>query len=319
MAVLALGLLQAYISFTNSDLSDKTFSAYDPSQVSPQASLKSLLTSQGMYEFIVSLLSFNPADKAKDALSLDDSTNSKAPSGAPTLYKFTIIADSHKDYTNLAKALKQSKELGAKFIIGIGDLSDVGTLDELKKTKEQYDLSGLPYYMAAGDHDLWDSRDKTSDPMANFRDVFGNTYQSFSYGSTRLILINNADNYLGIDELQMKWIGDELRSLDESSKTIFVVADIPLYHPSSDHVMGKSNQKLKAQAEHLLSLFKKYGVDEVISADTHFFSRYKEPTTELSITTAGAVTSDRNPQPPRFALVDIYEDGGYNIQSIEVR
>lgn len=312
MAVLGLGLLQAY----------KSFSGYDPTTVSPQASLKNILTSEGAYEFIVSLLSFSPTgsfDKAKDALTTDRGGSSNTPSG-PVRFRFAVIADSHKDYSNLAKALKQAKDANAKIIVGMGDLSDVGTVEELKKTKEQFDLSGLPYYITPGDHDLWDPRDKNLPAAQNFMDTFGPPYQAFSYDSVRYILIYNSDNYLGLDELQLKWLEDELSKQEQNpSKLIFAIADLPIFHPSSDHVMGKTNEKLKNQADHLASIFKKHGVDEVFSADTHFFSQYKDPINDLNMTTVGAITSDRNPQTPRFVLVDIYEDGSYNIQSVEIK
>ncbi len=312
MTVLGLGLIQAY----------KSFSGYDPASLSPQAGLKNLLTSQGAYEFVVSLLTFSPAgslNMTKDALNPEESRSSKT-TDAPLKFSFAVIADSHKDYANLAKALKQAKASGAKFIIGMGDLSDVGTLEELKKTKEQYDLSALPYYITPGDHDLWDSRDKNLPAPQNFTDTFGSPYQAFSYDSIRYILIYNSDNYLGLDGLQLKWVEDELAKQEQNpSGNLFVITDIPIFHPSSDHVMGKSNEKLKNQADHLASIFKKHGVDEVFSADTHFFSRFKEPVNDLSMTTIGAVTSDRNAQTPRFVLVDIFQDGSYNIQSVEIK
>ncbi|KKQ14068.1 MAG: hypothetical protein US28_C0040G0009 [Candidatus Daviesbacteria bacterium GW2011_GWA1_36_8] len=77
--------------------------------------------------------------------------------------------------------------------------------------------------------------------------------------------------------------------------------------------MGKVTPKLKNQADHLIDIFKKGGVEEVFSADTHFYSRYQEPKSMLNMTTVGAVTSDRNPQTPRFAIVEVYTDGSYNV------
>jgi hypothetical protein len=313
MLILGIGLLQAY----------KAFSGYDPTSLSPAATLKSLLTSEGLYKFINDLLTFNPQAGLSGAKSvLEDGvtdTDTKRPQ-APVLYKFAIIADPHKDYEGLGRAISQAKENGAKFLIAMGDLSDVGTVDELRKTKEQYDLSGLPYYATLGDHDMWDSRDKKNDPNKNFQEVFGSPYQAFTYSNTRFILINNADNYLGVDALQLSWIEDELKKEEKNpSDLLFVIADIPLFHPSSDHVMGKVSDKLRAQAEHLNSIFARHGVDEVISADVHMYSEYIEPTNNLEMTTAGAVTSEKNPQSPRFLMVDVHQDGGYNIQDTEVK
>lgn len=311
--VLGIGLLQAY----------KSFSGYDPTSLSPKATLKSLLTSEGMYEFVTGLLSFDPKQGLSGAKSvLEEGTvtpESEKPQ-VPILYSFAVIADSHKDQANLAEAIAQAKTEGAKFLIAMGDMSDVGTTEELKATKEQYDLSGIPYYPTPGDHDMWDSRDKVNDPNKNFREVFGTTYQSFSYANTRFILINNADNYLGVDEMQMKWIEDDLKKQEtDPSDLLFVVADIPLFHPSSDHVMGKVSDKLRGQAEHMMSIFGRHGVDQVFSADVHMFSKYSEPTNNLEMVTSGAVTSEKNLQPPRFLMVDVFQDGSYNIKDTEIK
>ncbi len=314
MGIMAIGLLQAY----------KSFSGYDPLKLDSE-NLKSLLTSESAYQTLISLLTFDP----KDSLTgIGESVKGKGQiqneaniSDAAVVFKFAVLADSHKDIPSLERALSQAKSNGAEFVIMMGDLSDVGTLEELQATKSALDSSGLQYYVTPGDHDLWDSRDKDSDPPKNFVQVFGPAYQSFSYDMVRYILIYNSDNYLGLDGLQLKWIEDELNrpETEEASKLTFVFAPTPLYHPSSDHVMGKVTPKLTSQAEHLATLFKRAGVDLVFSADTHYYSKFTEPKNELDMLTVGAVTSERNPQAPRFALVEVLEDGNFNIVETEIQ
>jgi hypothetical protein len=308
IGIMGLGLLQAY----------KAFSGYDPMSLDSQG-LQKIFTSESAYDVVMGLLNFNPKDSLQTGLS-DASSQEETKSNVPSKFKFAVMADSHKDIPQLQKALAQAKESDVKFVIMMGDLSDVGTIDELMATKQALEASGLTYYTAAGDHDLWDSRDKESDPPKNFKQVFGETYQAFSYDNARFILIYNSDNYLGVDELELKWIDDELGRVSlEGFNPAFVFAPTPLYHPSSDHVMGKVTPKLVSQAEHLVTNFKKAGIDLVFSADTHFYSRFTEPKNELDMITVGAVTSERNPQAPRFALVDILEDGSYNIEEVQVK
>lgn len=310
IAIMGLGLLQAY----------KAFSGYDPMKLDTQ-SLQGLFASGSPSEILSKLLSMNPADLVGEGSSPEISGSSgKAKSNAPVVFKFAVLADSHKDTLSLERALNQARDSGVKFVIVMGDLSDIGTLEELESTKRVLDSSGLTYYAAAGDHDLWDSRDKESDPPKNFSQVFGKTYQSISYDNVRLLLIYNSDNYLGLDGVQLAWIEDELnRSQADGPKLIFVFAPTPLYHPSSDHVMGKVTPKLVSQAEHLATAFKKSGVDLVFSADTHFFSRFTEPRNGLDMVTVGALTSEKNPQAPRFALVEVLEDGNYNVLETEIK
>ncbi len=315
---MGLGLLLAF----------RNFSGVNPLNLSPQQLFKSFVSADSAYELLTSLLTFSPTDslsKAKNALSgTPGENNGDTPSGktlAPLAFSFAIIADPHKDMNNLNKALEQAKSNQARFIVGIGDLSDVGTDDELRNSKEQFDLAGLPYYVTPGDHDLWDSRDKGNPPDTNFKETFGVPYQSFAYDKVRVVLVYNSDNYEGLDDLQLKWLDEELKRVyaDEEAKLIFVALATPLYHPSSDHVMGKVTPNLKNQASHLIDLFKKNGVDEVFAADTHYFTRYTEPTMNLKMTTSGAVTSDRNPQSPRFVMVDVFEDGTYDVKETPVQ
>lgn len=311
IAILGVGLLQAY----------KTFSGYDPMKLDAD-SLKGILTSDSSYSLVMNLLTFGPKDSVPglDGQSEDSGGSTDAKSNSPVQFKFAVMADSHKDLVFLEKALKQARESGVKFAVVMGDLSDIGTIEELTATKQVLDDSGLTYYGAAGDHDLWDSRDKESDSPKNFTEVFGKTYQSFSYQNARFILIYNSDNYAGVDSLQLNWIENELsRAAQEAPKQIFVFAPTPLYHPSSDHVMGKVTPKLTEQAEHLITTFKKAGVDLIFSADTHFYSRYTEPKNDMDMLTVGAVTSERNAQAPRFATVEILEDGNYNVLETEIR
>lgn len=314
MIVMAVGLLQAY----------KSFSGYDPLKLDSE-SFKSLLTSESAYQTLISLLTFDPKQSltgiGENVRGKGQSEGEVYISDVPVLFKFAVLADSHKDIASLERALNQAKSSGVQFVVMMGDLSDVGTLEELEATKAVLDKSGLQYYVTPGDHDLWDSRDKDSDPPKNFVQVFGPAYQSFSYGNARYILIYNSDNYLGLDGVQLKWIEDELSrpEREEAPKLTFVFAPTPLYHPSSDHVMGKVTPKLTSQAEHLATTFKRGGVDLVFSADTHFYSKFTEPKNELDMITVGAVTSERNPQAPRLALVEILEDGNFNIVETEIQ
>lgn len=316
--MICLLLLGGYLAF-------KQFSGYDPLKLDPKGVLQQLLTSEGAVNLITGLLSANPPtslDEVKGILGDEQNSagSTEQPSNAPVLFKYAIIADSHKDTDNLRKAINQAKAEGAEFIVGMGDFSDVGTMEELQATKSVFNGGGLPFYLTPGDHDLWDSRDKKNPAEQNFSSVFGTPYQSFSFKGARFIIVFNSDNYVGLDSVQLKWVEDEVRrNEEEKPKVTFAFASTPFYHPSSDHVMGKETPKLKNQAEHLTSIMQKGGVDEVFFADTHFATRYVEPKNNLKMMTVGAVTSIKNPQAPRFVMVDVRDDGSYNIREVEVK
>lgn len=324
ITILGLGVLQAL----------KGFSGIDPLKISPQSLGKNILSSDSAYNFLTGLLTFSPKNlgsvlpsqkKGTVSSGVEDNSSSVEPTPKPTprpqlLFSFALLADSHTDIPDLQKAVSQINETNPNFVIGLGDYSDVGTVDELRNTKKQFDLLKEPYYILPGDHDLWDSLNKGLKAGANFNAVFGQSYQAFTYQNIGFLLIDDSNNYDGIDKAQAEWINSELQMLKgQHLKDIFVFTHIPLYHPSSDHVVGKADPDLVKQADYFIDLFKKQGVSEVIAGDIHFFSQYTEPKTGLKMTTIGAVTSDRNLELPRFATVDVYSDGSYNIKDTQIK
>lgn len=301
----------------------KDFTGFDPSKLNAESSLKSLIGSDKAYLFLSQALSFNPnlgLEKIKDLVSGKTPSSTSLPekqnkASGKKLFSFGVVSDSHNDNASLAKALKQIKDYQGSFVIGLGDYSDVGTIDELSNAKREFDGVGLSFYSTAGDHDLWESRAKKLNPTEQYQQIFGFTNSSFTHENAKIIIIYNSDNYLGLDGVEFSWLESELkRGKEEGNKPMFVFAGIPIFHPSSDHVMGKGEVSLKSQASKLLELFKTYGVSEVVAGDTHFFSRYVEPSTSIKMITVGAVTSSRNLQAPRYVLIDVYDDGGYNIE-----
>lgn len=306
--VLLLGAYTAY----------KHFSGLDPLKIDPQAIfnngqqvLSSLNISYGIEKKILGRQSGRPvlSEAAKSA-------------NSNLALRFLLVADSHNDNTNLGKAISQSRHKypDLKFIIGLGDYTEVGTIEELKNAKKEFDTSTLRYFLIPGDHDLWDCRNRSLPPTACFSQVFGPPYQSFEFGNFKFLLLDNSDNYTGFDSKQTAWIATELeKSQTSKTKGLFVFMHEPLYHPSSDHVMGWVEKSLKSQATGLIFQLKDAGVIKVFAGDIHFFSEYSEPKTSIPMVTIGAVTIDRNPQAPRFAVVSAFDDGSTKVEDIEIK
>ncbi|HLD11777.1 MAG TPA: hypothetical protein VJB91_02640, partial [Patescibacteria group bacterium] len=63
----------------------------------------------------------------------------------------------------------------------------------------------------------------------------------------------------------------------------------------------------------LLSLLSQKQVDEVFAGDIHFFARFPKADGSVTMTTIGAVTTERNPQTPRYVLVDVFDDYSYQV------
>lgn len=313
------------------------FSGVNPLNIDPKNALISVAWSNQSASFIKVLLNARLPENIdevkaiiKDPASIgtilkptglvDDLDLQTAPMTVPQnkVLTFAIVADSHNDNANLKKALSQAKAKGVKFVIGVGDYTQVGSVDELTAAKQVFDSQDLPYYLTSGDHDFWAAIDRNLNPSIYFTSVFGSPYQSFSDSNIRFIIVNNADNYNGVDQVQEDWLLDEIKRVSEASpRQLFVFLHEPLAHPSSDHFMGKISNNVRDQALKLSQLFKETSVGEVFAGDSHFFTRYTGPN-GLKMTTVGAITESRNAQTPRYVVVDVYEDGSYNVIDTEV-
>lgn len=307
----------------------KHFSGFDPLKLDPQAIVSELIKAKTPQQVLTVLSSIKVPDQIAKLNPQKDNNSSKEPAetkpqSKPTgkvAFKFLLFADSHNDNSNLRKVLSQAKGSfpEIQFIIGLGDYTEVGTIEELKQAKSELDLSSLRYFLIPGDHDLWDARDKQNIPNSYFKQLFGPTYQSFTYNNFRFILLYNSDNYAGMDQDQFKWLDLELEKAKQDSSKILVFVHEPLYHPSSDHVMGRVEKELKNQAKDLIHRLKEANVKKIFAGDIHYFSEYEEPETNLSMITIGAVVTSRNPQSPRFAVISVYEDGEVGVEDIEIR
>jgi len=102
------------------------------------------------------------------------------------------------------------------------------------------------------------------------------------------------------------------------AKGVFVFLHEPLYHPSSTHTMGWVEKNLKSQAGGLMFQLKDAGAAKVFAGDIHYFSQYSEPKTDIPMATIGAVSSLRNPQLPRFAVVSVFDDGETRVEDVEI-
>lgn len=327
--ILLFGIYSAY----------KHFSGLDPLKLDPQAIASELLAGKVPQQFTDILSSTKITKKVSDQINQkvlggqkskeipsEDAKNgtdsAEESSSSDLAFRFLLVADSHSDNANLNKAIIQAKANypDLKFIIGLGDYTQVGTIAELKNVKKEFDASSLRYFLIPGDHDLWDCRNRKVRAISCFEQVFGPSYQTFTFNNFKFLLLDNSDDYLGVGETESKWIESELgKSKEEGDKGILVFLHEPLFHPSSDHVMGKVEKGLKQQARDLMFQFKDAGVKRVFAGDTHLSSEYNESVTGLSMATIGAVSIERNPQAPRFAVVSVFGDGSTKVEDVEIR
>src|SRR3990167_8750591 len=106
-----------------------------------------------------------------------------------TILRFALVADSEDDNDLLTKALNQAKGSGVNFVIGLGDWTSIGTVEQLSLAKKVFVQSGLIYYLTAGDHDLWDSRNRGEEALTNYKQVFGEPTREFDANGIQFMIV----------------------------------------------------------------------------------------------------------------------------------
>jgi len=254
------------------------------------------------------------------------------------ILRVALVADSHNENELLAKALSQAGGKGVNFVIGLGDYTNVGTVEELRQAREVFDRSKLEYLVTVGDHDLWDSRNRGEDPLTNFREVFDDSTRVLEREGIQFVILDNSDIYSGIDSESWKLLNDSLSGYigqdGQTSENVkcqmsnvkcaqprlrFVFAQKTPFHPESKHVMGKDSEEVSRQARKLIDLLEEKKVDGFFSGDLHFFAEFKSPAQIVKMTTVGAVAAERNFQGPRFAMLTVFDDYSWEVEDIEIR
>ena len=232
------------------------------------------------------------------------------------ILRFALISDSQGENDLLKKALTQAEGKGINFVIGLGDWSTVGTQEQLSVVKQVFDSSKLEYYVTAGDHDLWDSRNRGEDALSNFNQTFGPAQHLIEKNGIQIVILDNSDIYKGIPSNSWELL---FESLKKDVKLRFVMAHKTPFHPDSAHIMGQDAKNVKAQAENLLAILEEGQISGFFSGDMHFFAQFKTPKQAVKITTIGAVSSQKNFQGPRFGIVTVYDDYSWKTEDVEIR
>ena len=126
-----------------------------------------------------------------------------------------------------------------------------------------------------------------------------------TFDDVSLIIYANGGGNDSTDS-QLDWLRNTLYDASEAgTQSIFLFTAKPFINPYFD-------QKADIRGKDALNILKGYPVKEVISGNTHIFSRYIDDATGMTITTVGASGSYKNPL-PQFIVLDIYSTGDHDI------
>ena len=238
------------------------------------------------------------------------------PKSKDVKLKIAIIADTESDIRNLTLALEKAKKNNVNFVIHLGDLSQLGVLEDLDNIKLALDQSGLEYYATPGDRDLWAYLYGKYQDVNGFKEVFGDSYRFIQKDEIGFLIINNADEFAGIDNSQWEFIENNLPN------TTFVFLHNPVEFDDSvllSHKgMGQYDEGVEEQRIKLLNMIKDSNVKAVFAGDQHRFTEFKDSYKDLYYYIVGSTNSERNLEYPSFAILTIYDDGDYFVKKIEI-
>lgn len=153
-----------------------------------------------------------------------------APEKDSSSFRFVHMTDIHLDSANVAAFEQAVDEIGAMspaFVVTTGDLVNEG--DKVTISKAQADQwfgaykntmadLGVPFYTAAGNHDMADLLSEQTKAGASkdaFRNHFGPTYYSFDWGDYHCIVLDSNDMKSGsqvyqVSTQQVNWLQKDL-------------------------------------------------------------------------------------------------------------
>ena len=153
--------------------------------------------------------------------------------------KFTLahISDTHlgvelervPTQSLLSTDLKEIEDKGRPdLIVCTGDLTELGTLQELNLLKKTISETRIPFIPVWGGHDSADENSKivgNQTVTKNFEKVFGPVYFSFDWGGRHFIVYATEDEYFSDEDIQRKdrWLISDLSKKSKTQETVLLI------------------------------------------------------------------------------------------------
>jgi predicted phosphodiesterase len=181
-----------------------------------------------------------------------------------TSFSFIVISDTHvyNGVSSTVDALRAKIIPSDKFILHCGDVAQCGYMEDYQAFCNYMNQTGLPYYTAIGNHDLY------FNGWNNYKQIMGRSCYSFSTGSIRIISMDSANGTIG--KKQQEWLENVLRSKTEPLCMVFThfqffSAEFPQVQQFGD----------LEELYYLMGLFEKYRISYVFMGHSHLYN-YKK-------------------------------------------
>ncbi|MDE2832457.1 MAG: metallophosphoesterase [Gemmatimonadota bacterium] len=217
----------------------------------------------------------------------------------PAQFEYVVIADTHymidvgdrplefesrRVQTQRAGiALQQVSDIGADFVIHMGDLVQEypGTPDfkrAMFEARDQIRACNISPHYVAGNHDIGDKTDPTmpthaatAESLAFFHELFGPSWYSFDRDDCHFIVLNSQILNSKIPEAddQWKWFESDLEK--HKNQRLFLFFHLPLYlGDKNEPGLGHYDNISPPDRDRLLALIEKYGIERLFAAHVHY-------------------------------------------------
>lgn len=171
------------------------------------------------------------------------------------------IENTAKDYTNV-------------YGLMLGDIV-YDALSLLEPMKASIKSDRIKIFPVIGNHDHNQNSTSDLDAVIQYEDVYGPTDYSFNRGNAHIIILDNViytakQTYTaGFSEQQIKWLRDDLKTVDKD-KLIILAVHIPLRNSSSVTRLKELQDLLSEYKEvHIMSGHTHYNENVIVSQNTY--------------------------------------------------
>ena len=218
---------------------------------------------------------------------------------SPAQFECVVIADTHymidvgdrplefesrRVQTQRADiALQQVSDIGADFVIHMGDLvQEYPETPDFKRAmveaRDQIRACNISPHYVAGNHDIGDKTDPTmptheatAESLAFFHDLFGPSWYSFDRDDCHLIVLNSQILNSKIPEADDQWEWLETDLEKHKNQRLFLFFHLPLYlWDKNEPGLGHYDNISPPDRDRLFALIEKYGIERLFAAHVHY-------------------------------------------------
>jgi predicted phosphodiesterase len=208
-------------------------------------------------------------------------------------FRFGVLSDVQEAIDGVGEIYRKINETpGVRFVLGIGDLTEQGTREELERFQRELEALEVPYFATLGNHELG------TDPPP-FHELFGRGNFHFRYRGVHFTLLDSAS--ASLDRQVYGWLDGWL---EEGKGATHVVG---MHIPPVDPV-GVRNGSFasRAEASKLIGRLAEGGVDLSLYGHIHTYQPFSNGGIPAYISGGGGSIPERLDGIGRhFMVVDV--------------